>query len=107
MTDVTEPGVDLDADRAIMAFVRDSRRGRDLKRIGQFLLMFTATTRHRYLNYAIPDDNAAPSRAELDQLVDAFHAGDRTHASSSCQLWLHCSKHASWTTGSRWRSACR
>ncbi|MGA7989700.1 MAG: GNAT family N-acetyltransferase [Candidatus Dormiibacterota bacterium] len=68
---------DLDADRAIMAFVRDSRKGRDLKRVGPFLLMFTAATRHRYLNYAIPDDDAAPSRAELDSLVDAFRRADR------------------------------
>lgn len=77
MADVTGPGVDLDADRAIMAFVRNSRKGRDLKRVGQFLLMFTAATRHRYLNYAIPDDGAAPSHAELDALVDAFHRADR------------------------------
>jgi ribosomal protein S18 acetylase RimI-like enzyme len=69
--------VDLDADRAIMAFVRDSRKARDLKRVGPFLLMFTDATRHRYLNYAIPDDAAAPSRAELDALVDAFRRADR------------------------------
>jgi GNAT superfamily N-acetyltransferase len=70
---------DLDhaADRAIMAFVRDSRRGRGLRRVGQFLLMFTAASRHRYLNYAIPDDDAEPSAAELDVLVDAFRKADR------------------------------
>ena len=69
--------MDLDADRVIMAFVRESRKGRDLKRVGQFLLMFTAATRHRYLNYAIPDDDAAPTRAEIDALVGAFHTADR------------------------------
>jgi len=39
--------------------------------------MFTAATKHRYLNYAIPDDDAEPSTAELDVLVDAFRKADR------------------------------
>jgi ribosomal protein S18 acetylase RimI-like enzyme len=39
--------------------------------------MFTAATKHRYLNYAIPDDDAEPSMAELDLLVDAFRKADR------------------------------
>jgi ribosomal protein S18 acetylase RimI-like enzyme len=69
--------VDLVADRAIMAFVRDSRRSRGLTRVGQFLLMFTAATKHRYLNYAIPDDGADPSAAELDTLLEAFRNADR------------------------------
>ncbi|HEY8672586.1 MAG TPA: GNAT family N-acetyltransferase [Candidatus Dormibacteraeota bacterium] len=69
--------VDLVADRAIMAFVRDSRRARGLTRVGQFLLMFTAATKHRYLNYAIPDDDADPSAADLDLLVEAFRNADR------------------------------
>jgi ribosomal protein S18 acetylase RimI-like enzyme len=69
--------VDLVADRAIMAFVRDSRRDRGLQRVGQFLLMFTAASRHRYLNYAIPDDDADPSAAEVEALVDAFREADR------------------------------
>lgn len=69
--------VDLAADRAIMAFVRDSRRARGLTRVGQFLLMFTAATKHRYLNYAIPDDDADPSTGDLDVLVDAFRKADR------------------------------
>src|ERR1700693_4546320 len=69
--------VDLVADRAIMAFVRDSRRDRGLRRVGQFLLMFTAASKHRYLNYAIPDDDAEPSAAEVDALVDAFRVADR------------------------------
>jgi len=69
--------VDLVADRAIMAFVRDSRRDRGLRRVGQFLLMFTAASRHRYLNYAIPDDDADPSAAEVEALVDAFREADR------------------------------
>lgn len=69
--------VDLVADRAIMAFVRDSRRARGLTRVGQFLLMFTAATKHRYLNYAIPDDDADPSAADIDLLVEAFRNADR------------------------------
>jgi GNAT superfamily N-acetyltransferase len=69
--------VDLVADRAIMAFVRDSRRDRGLRRVGQFLLMFTAASKHRYLNYAIPDDDVEPTETEVDALVDAFRKADR------------------------------
>jgi GNAT superfamily N-acetyltransferase len=68
---------DIEADRAIMAYVRESRRARDLKRVGPFLLLFTATTKLRYLNYAIPDDGANPSSAEIDAVVAAFRQADR------------------------------
>ncbi len=69
--------VDIEADRAIMAFVRGSRQGRDLQRVGPFLVLLTRETRLRYLNYAIPDDGADPSDAELEALVAAFRRADR------------------------------
>lgn len=69
--------VDLDADRAIMAFVRASRNVRNLRRVGKFALLLAEGTKLRFLNYAIPDDGADPSPAELDELVAAFRAADR------------------------------
>jgi ribosomal protein S18 acetylase RimI-like enzyme len=73
----TNTGVDVDADRAIMAFIRESRRARDLPRVGPFSLLFTEATRLRFLNYAIPDDGADPGDSDLDALVAAFRAADR------------------------------
>ena len=68
---------DADADRAIMAFIRESRNADALPRVGPFVLLFTSATRLRYLNYAIPDDGADPADAELVALVNAFVAADR------------------------------
>ena len=69
--------VDIDADRAIMAFIRESRRASELPRVGSFALLFTDATRLRFLNYAIPDDGADPGEAEVDALVAAFRLADR------------------------------
>jgi ribosomal protein S18 acetylase RimI-like enzyme len=60
-----------------MAFIRESRRARDLPRVGPFVLLLTDATRLRFLNYAIPDDGAEPNDAELDALVSAFRSADR------------------------------
>ncbi len=60
-----------------MAFIRESRRACDLPRVGPFLLLFTDSTRLRFLNYAIPDDGADPDDSDLDALVAAFRAADR------------------------------
>jgi predicted GNAT family acetyltransferase len=72
-----ETGVGVEADRAIMAFIRESRRVRALPRVGPFALLFTEGTRLRFLNYAIPDDDADPDDSELDALVAAFRTADR------------------------------
>ena len=72
-----ETGVGVEADRAIMAFIRESRRARQLPRAGPFALVFTEGTRLRFLNYAIPDDDADPDDLELDALVAAFRSADR------------------------------
>ena len=40
-------------------------------------MLVSAATKLRYLNYAIPDDDADPSPAEIDALIDAFRAVDR------------------------------
>jgi predicted GNAT family acetyltransferase len=72
-----EAAVGLDADRAIMAFIRESRRAQDLPRVGAFVLLLSSATRLRFLNYAMPDDGADPDDAEVSALVAAFHAADR------------------------------
>ena len=77
MTGETEHTADLEADRAIMAFIRASRNARDLKRAGPFVLLINESTKLRHLNYAIPDDGADPSSAEVDALIDAFRGADR------------------------------
>jgi ribosomal protein S18 acetylase RimI-like enzyme len=77
MTGETAHATDLEADLAIMGFMRESRRARGLKRVGSFLLLFTADTKLRYLNYAIPDDGVDPAPADIDALVEAFRQADR------------------------------
>jgi predicted GNAT family acetyltransferase len=64
-----EAAVNLDADRAIMAFLRESRRARDLPRVGAFVLLLSSATRLRFLNYAMPDDGADPDDAQVSALV--------------------------------------
>ena len=68
---------EIDADRAIMAFIRESRKGRDLLRMGPFLILFSPATKLPFLNYAIPDDDTDPSVAEIDLLIAAFRNADR------------------------------
>jgi ribosomal protein S18 acetylase RimI-like enzyme len=72
-----EGGVNVEADRAIMAFVRESRRAAALPRVGAFTVLLNPATTLRYLNYAIPDDGAAPEAAEVAALVAAFRTADR------------------------------
>ncbi len=77
MPEDLETATEIEADRAIMAFIRDSRKGRNLTRIGAFLLLITPATKLRFLNYAIPDDDADPSEADIAMLIAAFREADR------------------------------
>ncbi|MBB4687554.1 GNAT family N-acetyltransferase [Amycolatopsis jiangsuensis] len=62
---------------AIQAYVRATApRGRDTERIGPFLATFSRDTSHRMLNYAIPDDDAAPSPGEIAALTAAYRGRD-------------------------------
>lgn len=45
---------------------------RDTERIGSFLATFTPDNNNPFLNYAIPDDYAIPSAADLRALVTAY-----------------------------------
>ena len=52
-------------------------RGRDTERIGSFLATFNRESDNPYLNYAIPDDGAQPSEADVGALIDAYRARER------------------------------
>ena len=45
---------------------------RDTDRIGPFLATFSRHSANPYLNYAIPDDGAAPSLADVNALIAAY-----------------------------------
>jgi GNAT superfamily N-acetyltransferase len=47
-------------------------RDRDVERVGPFTATFDPHTTNPFLNYAIPDDGAAPSAGEVAALVAAF-----------------------------------
>jgi GNAT superfamily N-acetyltransferase len=65
-------------DAAIQSYLRASAsRGRDVERAGPFLATFDPTTDHPFLNYAIPDDGAQPSAADVERLVAAYQRRGR------------------------------
>ena len=58
---------------AIQTYVRKTApRGRETERVGPFLATYSPDTEHPMLNYAIPDDGARPSAAEIDALTAAY-----------------------------------
>jgi ribosomal protein S18 acetylase RimI-like enzyme len=58
---------------AIQTYVRRTApRGRTTERVGPFLATFSPDTTHPMLNYAIPDDGAQPTAAEIDALTGAY-----------------------------------
>lgn len=58
---------------AIQAYIRKTApAGRETERIGPFLATYSIDTAHPMLNYAIPDDDASPSAAEIAQLTEAY-----------------------------------
>ena len=65
----TGTGLNVGADQAIMAYIRESRNARDLPRAGPFALLFTAATQLKFLNYAIPDDDTDPNDSEVAALA--------------------------------------
>ena len=56
----------------IHAYLRASGMGSDHEQVGPFLAHFTPGTDHPMRNYAIPDDDAQPSRIEVDALIETF-----------------------------------
>lgn len=51
---------------------------RATERVGPFVATFDETSGNPFLNYAIPDDGATPRADDVRELVDVFHARDRT-----------------------------
>ncbi|MEU0530045.1 GNAT family N-acetyltransferase [Amycolatopsis tolypomycina] len=57
---------------AIQTYVRTTApRGRETERVGPFLATYSSN-KHPMLNYAIPDDGAQPTAAELEALTGAY-----------------------------------
>jgi GNAT superfamily N-acetyltransferase len=54
------------------AFLRAGGATEGRQRVGPFLIRLTPNTDHPMSNYAVPDDDARPSDAEVDALVKAF-----------------------------------
>ncbi len=52
-------------------------RGRDSERVGPFLATFNRDSDNRYLNYAIPDDGAQPTEADVAALLEAYRTRAR------------------------------
>ncbi len=57
--------------------LRDSIRA-DAERVGPFLVRFDAHSDNVFMNYAVPDADAAPTAAEVAALVEAFRSRERT-----------------------------
>ncbi|HET6709222.1 GNAT family N-acetyltransferase [Amycolatopsis sp.] len=61
----------------IQTYVRTTApRGRETERVGPFLATYSSN-KHPMLNYAIPDDGAQPTAAEIDALTEAYRRRDR------------------------------
>jgi GNAT superfamily N-acetyltransferase len=60
-------------ERQIQTYLRQAAsRDRETVRVGPFLATFTAHSANPYRNYAIPDDGAAPTPADIEALGAAF-----------------------------------
>jgi ribosomal protein S18 acetylase RimI-like enzyme len=60
------------------AIRNEAPRGRETERIGPFLATFDRTSVNPYLSYAVPDSGAEPTRIDVDSLVAAYEARERT-----------------------------
>lgn len=50
---------------------------REVEQIGPFLATFSLHSDNPYINYAIPDDGATPTAADVAALIDAYERRDR------------------------------
>jgi GNAT superfamily N-acetyltransferase len=65
-------------DQQLQQYLRGAAsRDRDVERIGPFLATFDPHSTIPYLSYAIPDDGARPTSADVAALVDAYTRHDR------------------------------
>jgi len=69
---------ELAVDAAIQRYVRIAAvRGREVEQIGPFLATFNVDSRSPYRSYAIPDDGAEPTVADVAALRSAYERRDR------------------------------
>ena len=62
----------------IQAYLRfAASQQRDTEHIGPFLATFSPHSANPYLNYAIPDDSAAPCLADVNALIAAYSGRGR------------------------------
>jgi GNAT superfamily N-acetyltransferase len=64
-------------DRALQGYLRHAVQIRQIDRVGPFLASFTPHSENPFLNYAIPDDEAEPSAADVQALIEAFERRGR------------------------------
>lgn len=65
-------------DSRIQSYLRfAASQQRDTEKIGPFLATFNLHSANPYLNYAIPDDDATPSLADVKALIAAYEKRDR------------------------------
>jgi len=61
----------------IQNYIRvNAARGRETEQVGPFLATFSPHTANPFLNYAIPDDGAAPTPGDVAALVAAYRRRD-------------------------------
>ncbi len=62
----------------VSAYLRASvTLARETARVGPFLASFSISDSNRFANYAIPDDGATPTLAQVVALADAYRGRDR------------------------------
>jgi ribosomal protein S18 acetylase RimI-like enzyme len=62
----------------VQSYLREAvKQRRKTEQIGPFLATFSARTKNRFRNYAIPDDDARPNRDEIQRLIEAYNKRDR------------------------------
>lgn len=62
---------------AVQSYMRTTAaKARETERIGPFLATFSRSSANPFLNYAIPDDGAVPTRADVDGLTEAYRKRD-------------------------------
>lgn len=65
-------------DFQIQSYLRAAAsRGRDTQHIGPFLATFTPDSTHPFVNYAIPDDHAQPTAAQVQALTAVYQQRGR------------------------------
>jgi GNAT superfamily N-acetyltransferase len=76
--DLHSPSGAPSLDQQLQQYLRGAAsRDRDVERVGPFLATFDPHSTIPYLSYAIPDDGARPTLADVAALVEAYARHDR------------------------------